>query len=61
MVAQISAKLAAAHLNIIDLLNKSREDIAYTLIDVNGDVDNNLIQEIKKIEGVIQVRLIAPV
>jgi D-3-phosphoglycerate dehydrogenase / 2-oxoglutarate reductase len=61
MVAQISAKLAAAHLNIIDLLNKSREDIAYTLIDVNGVIDGNLIQEIKKIEGVIQVRLIAQV
>ena len=36
MVGQISTALAAAKLNIADLLNKSRGDLAYTLIDVDG-------------------------
>lgn len=58
MVAQISSKLAAAKLNIVDLINKSRADIAYTLIDVNGNVPESTLKEIAATEGVIQVRLI---
>ena len=38
------------------LVNKSREEIAYTLIDINSDAQDLLLQEISKIEGVIQVR-----
>src|SRR6185369_9013785 len=38
MVGQISSALASAKLNIADLLNKSRGDLAYTLIDVDGSV-----------------------
>ncbi len=58
MVAQISTKLATAHLNIIDLLNKSRGEIAYTLVDVDEEINDSLLQELKGISGVIQVRLI---
>jgi D-3-phosphoglycerate dehydrogenase len=60
MVAQISAKLAQAKLNIVSLLNKSRESIAYTLIDVDGEVKDALLKEVGAIEGVSQVRKIAP-
>ncbi len=56
MVAQISTKLAAANLNIIDLLNRSRDEIAYTLIDVDGFVSDQLVTDIATINGVIQVR-----
>ena len=38
MVGQISTALAAANLNIADLLNKSRGELAYTLIDIDGSV-----------------------
>lgn len=58
MVAQISSKLATADLNISSLLNKSRDDIAYTLIDVNKKADAACLKEIASIEGVIQVRQI---
>jgi D-3-phosphoglycerate dehydrogenase len=58
MVAQISSKLAARNLNIVELLNKSRDEIAYTLIDVNANVDDLLLQEIAEINGVVQVRKI---
>ena len=59
MVAQISAKLAQAKLNILSLLNKSRESIAYTLIDVDGEVRDDLLKEVSAIEGIAQVRKIA--
>lgn len=59
MVAQISAKIGSAGLNIASLLNKSREEVAYTVIDVNKDVTEDLLKEISRIEGVLQVRKIA--
>lgn len=58
MVAQISAKLAGHRLNIISLYNKSRDEIAYTVIDVAGQVEEVLLKEIASIQGVIQLRLI---
>jgi D-3-phosphoglycerate dehydrogenase len=56
MVAQISSTLAKAGLNIVSLLNKSRDDIAYTLIDVNAEVTEQLLKSIAGIQGVVQVR-----
>lgn len=56
MVAQISSTLAAGKLNIIDLINKSRDEIAYTLMDVAADVSDALLNDIAAINGVIQVR-----
>ena len=58
MVGQISTALADAGLNIIDLLNKSRSDVAYTLVDVEGDVPESLIENIKTIDGVLSVRVL---
>ncbi len=53
MVGQISTRLAEAGLNIIDLLNKSRGEIAYTLVDVEGDVPEKTRAQIAGIEGVL--------
>ncbi|MDR3478510.1 MAG: 3-phosphoglycerate dehydrogenase family protein [Gammaproteobacteria bacterium] len=58
MVAQISSTLASAKLNILSLLNKSRDDIAYTLIDVNNEINNDILKNISNIQGVVQVRRI---
>jgi len=56
MVGQISTCLADAGLNIEDLLNKSRGEIAYTIVDVNGPVTDALVGKLSAIEGVIKVR-----
>jgi D-3-phosphoglycerate dehydrogenase len=56
MVGQISTALAAEKLNIADLLNKSRGDLAYTLIDVDGAVSDRTIERLTGIEGVLTVR-----
>lgn len=58
MVGQISTALANANLNIVDMLNKSRGDIAYTLIDVEGDVPDSVQKDIAGIDGVITVRIV---
>jgi len=58
MVGQISTCLAAARLNIADLLNKSRGEYAYTLIDVDGAVSEQTLPAIREIDGVLAARVI---
>jgi D-3-phosphoglycerate dehydrogenase / 2-oxoglutarate reductase len=58
MVGQISTLLAAEGLNISDLLNKSRGDLAYTLVDVNGEVSADALAKIRAIEGVLAARAV---
>jgi D-3-phosphoglycerate dehydrogenase len=58
MVGQISGALAEANLNIIDLLNKSRGDFAYTLIDLNSPVPAATLEHIRGIKGVLSARVL---
>ncbi|MFI4913584.1 MAG: phosphoglycerate dehydrogenase [Steroidobacterales bacterium] len=58
MVGQISTSLAGVGLNIADLLNKSRGEYAYTLIDTEGAADEALLQRIRAIPGVLSARLV---
>jgi len=58
MVGQISTCLAAAKLNIADLLNKSRGEYAYTLIDTDGTAGEDVLQGIRGIDGVLSARLV---
>ncbi len=51
-------RLAKRDLNIADLLNKSRGDLAYTLVDVDGDLPVDLLDELSGINGVLSVRAI---
>jgi hypothetical protein len=56
MVGQISTCLAAHRLNIADLLNKSRGEYAYTLIDVDGRLSPELLGELRAIDRVLSAR-----
>ena len=56
MVGQISTALAEAKLNIHNMVNKSRGEMAYTLVDVDSTVKPSVIESICKIEGVLDVR-----
>jgi D-3-phosphoglycerate dehydrogenase len=58
MVGQISTCLASAGLNIAELLNRSRGEYAYTLIDAEGVADEALLQRIRAIDGVLSARLV---
>lgn len=56
MVGGISHELAVAGLNIATMTNKSRGDLAYTIVDVDSDVPETVIKAIGAIDGVLLVR-----
>ena len=56
MVGQISTCLAKANLNIEDLLNKSKGELAYTIVDLDGPVSPETIAELRQIKGVLALR-----
>ena len=56
MLGQISTAMATAGLNIHNMVNKSRGEMAYTLVDVDIQVQQTVIDAIAKIEGVLAVR-----
>jgi D-3-phosphoglycerate dehydrogenase len=56
MLGQISTAMARAGLNIHNMLNKSRGDMAYTLVDVDSALPQSLISELSAIPGVLAVR-----
>jgi D-3-phosphoglycerate dehydrogenase len=56
MVGQISTAMADAKLNIHNMMNKSKKDVAYTLVDVDSKVQKKVIDAIARIEGVLSVR-----
>lgn len=56
MLGQISTDLADAGLNIIDMVNKSRGDIAMTLLDVDKEPDQKTMDLLLGIDGVLSVR-----
>jgi D-3-phosphoglycerate dehydrogenase / 2-oxoglutarate reductase len=58
MVGQVSTCLAAARINIAELLNKSRGEYAYTLVDAEGTIGDDLLTKIRSIEGILTARIV---
>lgn len=58
MVGQITTLLAANKINIADMLNRSKDKIGYTIIDIEGSISEDVIEKIKEIEGIKTVRVI---
>jgi D-3-phosphoglycerate dehydrogenase len=58
MLGQISTAMAKAGLNIHNMINKSRGEMAYTLVDVDSPVEQSVIDSIAAIDGVLSVRSI---
>ncbi|MBT8121693.1 MAG: phosphoglycerate dehydrogenase [Gammaproteobacteria bacterium] len=56
MLGQISTCMADAGLNILDMLNKSRGEIAYTLVDVDAAMSAQCLEQLAAIDGVLNVR-----
>ena len=57
-LSQISNQVAKEGLNIENMLSGSKNDVAYTILDVNGDVNEAVKNDMEAIEGVIRVRII---
>ena len=62
MVSQFTSALSNYNLNIADMVNRSRGDYAYTMIDIdntlNGDVIPGLEEKIGQVDGIVNVRII---
>ena len=58
MLGQISTAMARSGLNIHNMVNKSRGEMAYTLVDVDSAIPDTLIRSLAAIEGVLSVRAI---
>jgi D-3-phosphoglycerate dehydrogenase len=56
MLGQISTTMARGNLNIHNMVNKSRGEMAYTLVDVDSPVEDQLVRAIRSIDGVLSVR-----
>lgn len=59
MVSQITSALAKEHINIIDMMNKSAGDWAYTMIDTSTEIGVSTLPELQKIDGIIRMRFLA--
>jgi len=60
MVSQISSLLALEGINISNMLNRNKAEIAYNIIDIDGSVQDGIKEKISEIEGVIMVRILPP-
>lgn len=58
MVSQITSVFASAHLNIGDMINKSKKEWAYTVLDVEDVITEDIIKSLEAIKGVAKVRVI---
>lgn len=62
MVGQLTLAISSYNLNIADMINRSRGEYAYTMIDidnkVNGDIIPGLLEKINQIEGLVSTRII---
>tara|TARA_B110000902_G_scaffold150021_1_gene172639 strand:+ start:2681 stop:3850 length:1170 start_codon:yes stop_codon:yes gene_type:complete len=58
VLGSVLSVLADGEINIVDMVNKSRDEIAYNIIDIEGDLNDSLKGQIAAVEGVIHVRII---
>ena len=58
MITQFTKAFAEAGVNISDMINKSKKDCAYTIINADDVATNEVIDKIKSIDGVLKVRVI---
>lgn len=58
ILGQISTSMAKAGLNIHNMINKSRGEMAYTLVDVDSPIPTEILNEISTINGVLMARYI---
>ena len=58
MLTSITSVLAKENINIENLLNKSRGDYAYTMLDFDGGDTTHILESLNEIEGMIKIRII---
>ncbi|MBL0141273.1 MAG: 3-phosphoglycerate dehydrogenase [Betaproteobacteria bacterium] len=60
MLGMISTTMAASGLNIHNMVNKSKGEMAFTLVDLDSEIEPGVVLGLSRIPGVLSVRLVAP-
>ena len=58
LLSRFTTAVAACGINISDMLNRSKGEFAYTMLDLDGDVSDASVEHLKQIDGVLRVRVI---
>ena len=58
VIAQITTQLGACGVNVENMTNKSKGEYAYTMVDAGSQVDESIIEDIRRAPGVIRMRVI---
>ena len=58
LLSRFTTAVAACGINISDMLNRSKGEFAYTMLDLDGDVSEASVEHLKQIDGVLRVRVI---
>lgn len=59
MLGQISTLLAKDEVNIVNMINKSKNEYAYTMVDIEVNINEDILERIREIDGMIKVRVLA--
>ena len=58
LLSRFTTAVAACGINISDMMNRSKGEYAYTMLDLDGEVSNASVEHLKQIDGVLRVRVI---
>lgn len=58
IITQITNAISSENINIENLINRSKKDYAYTIVEINGSVSENVVKTVEEIDGIIRVRVI---
>jgi len=58
MISEITSLLADNSINIGDMLNKSKGDLAYNIIDIDGEVSQDVLDKLQEVDGIIFAKVI---
>jgi D-3-phosphoglycerate dehydrogenase len=58
VISRVATLIGGSDQNIDEMLNKNRGEISYNIIDVSGEVTDELVEQLKQVDGVVAVRVI---
>ena len=58
MISQLTGCIGEAGINIAEFVNKSRGEVAYTVMDIEQSVGEDIIKKLESIEGVFRARIV---
>ena len=58
VLGSVLSILADFELNVVDMVNKSRNEVAYNIIDVEGEISPEIVEQIQQVDGVMRIRVL---